>query len=127
MQNQLSIFNLIENEHIENTGIKKELDNLSLKYSIDKNFKKMAFGRILTIHEIECSLTRLNDYTEYITKVYEILKKYYDVIGEKARTNFQTIGISKRENCIRIYQPQMHYSIWCISMIDNDFYKYAKK
>lgn len=127
MQNQLSIFNLIENEHIEKTGIKKELENLSLEYLIDKNFKKIAFGRTLTIHEIECSLTRLNNYTEYITKVYEILKKYYDVIDEKSIiTDFQIIGISKRENCIRIYQPRCQYSIWCISMIDNNFYKYAQ-
>lgn len=123
---QLSIFDLMINEHIEKIGIENELNKLSNEYCIDKYYQKVAFGRTLTLHEIECSLTRLDNYTDYITKVYEILEKYYDVIDEKNMiTDFQTIGISKRENSIRIYQPRCQYSVWCISMIDEIFLQYA--
>ena len=67
-------------------------------------------------------------FPEYINKLYDILERYYDVIEEfKATTDFKTIGIAKRENCIRIYQPKKQYCIWCMSMIDTDFYKYSKE
>ena len=66
-------------------------------------------------------------FPEYINKVYEILSRHYDIIKEfEDVTDFQVIGIAKRDNSIRIYQPRHQYSIWCISMIDNEFYKYAK-
>ena len=39
----------------------------------------------------------------------------------------KVIGIEKLDNCIRIYQPRQQYPIYCISMIDGSFYRYARK
>lgn len=68
---------------------------------------------------------KFKKFPEYINKVYEILSKHYDVVESKIG-GFDVIGIEKQDNCIRIYQPRMQYSIWCISMLDSEFYKYAK-
>ena len=130
MEKQLSIFDLqIQNQKPQKEkGLIEELTNLSNQYLIDSHYKKITFGRTLTLREIENSLMKFKRFPEYIDKVYEILAKYYDVIEEfKDITDFQTIGIAKRENCIRIYQPRMQYCIWCISMIDEKFYKYVKE
>lgn len=130
MEKQLSIFDLqIQNQKPQRKkGLIEELTNLANQYLIDSHYKKITFGRTLTLREIENSLMKFKRFPEYIDKVYEILAKYYDVIEEfKDITDFQTIGIAKRENCIRIYQPRMQYCIWCISMIDEKFYKYVKE
>lgn len=128
MEKQLTIFDIAINSKVEKIGIVQELEQLSSKYLIDSHYKKITFGRTLTLREIENSLMRFKRFPEYIDKVYDILANYYDVIEEfKDITDFQTIGIAKRENCIRIYQPRMQYCIWCISMIDNKFYQYAKE
>lgn len=126
IEKQLSIFDTpIINKQNE---IILELNELSSKYLIDSHYKKITFGRTLVLHEIEQKLMRFKRFPEYIDKLYEILKKYYnEVEGARQIEDFQTIGIEKRENCIRIYQPHMEYCIWCISMIDAEFYKYARR
>lgn len=128
MEKQLTIFDIAINSKVEKIGIVQELEQLSNEYLIDSHYKKITFGRTLTLREIENSLMKFKRFPEYIDKVYDILVKYYNVIEEfKDITDFQTIGIAKRENCIRIYQPRMQYCIWCISMIDEKFYKYAEE
>lgn len=128
MEKQLTIFDIAINSKVEKIGIVQELEQLSSQYLIDSHYKKITFGRTLTLREIENSLMKFKRFPEYIDKVYDILVKYYNVIEEfKDITDFQTIGIAKRENCIRIYQPRMQYCIWCISMIDEKFYKYAEE
>ena len=128
MEKQLTIFDIAINAKLEKVGIIQELEQLSNEYLIDSHYKKITFGRTLTLREIENSLMKFKRFPEYIDKVYNILAKYYDVIEEfKDKTDFQTIGIAKRENCIRIYQPRMQYCIWCISMLDEEFYQYAKE
>lgn len=128
MEKQLTIFDIAVNERIKKSGIIEELTELSSQYLIDSHYKKITFGRTLTFHEIEEKLMRFKRFPEYIDKVYEILKQYYDEIEEpKNLANFEMIGIAKRENCIRIYQPKCQYSIWCIAMIDDEFYQYANK
>lgn len=128
MEKQLTIFDMAINAKVEKVGIVQELEQLSNEYLIDSHYKKITFGRTLTLREIENSLMKFKRFPEYIDKVYNILAKYYDVIQEfKDKTDFQTIGIAKRENCIRIYQPRMQYCIWCISMLDEEFYQYAKE
>lgn len=128
MEKQLTIFDIAINERIKESGIIEELTELSSQYLIDSHYKKITFGRTLTLNQIEQSLMRFKRFPEYINNVYEILKQYYDEIEEfKDITDFETIGIAKRENSIRIYQPKHQYSIWCIAMIDNEFYQYARK
>lgn len=128
MEKQLTIFDIPINTQIERKGLAEELTELASQYLVDSHYKKITFGKTLTIHEIERSLMRFKRFPEYINKVYEILAKYYDVIKEfEDITDFQTIGIAKRDNCIRIYQPRQQYCIWCISMIDEKFYQYARK
>ncbi len=128
IEKQLTIFDIAINSKIEKVGIVRELEQLSNEYLIDSHYKKITFGRTLTLREIENSLMKFKRFPEYIDKVYDILAKYYDVIQEfKEKTDFQTIGIAKRENCIRIYQPKCQYCTWCISMIDEKFYQYAKE
>lgn len=127
MEKQLSIFDIPINTQVKQRGITEELTELASQYLIDSHYKKITFGRTLTFHEIEEKLMRFKRFPEYINKVYEILEKYYDVIKEfEDITDFKTIGIAKRENCIRIYQPRCQYCIWCISMIDDKFYQYAR-
>lgn len=127
MEKQLSIFD-IPIMNVVKKGIIAELNELSSQYLIDSHYKKITLGRTLTLHEIEQSLMRFKRFPEYIDKVYEILEKYYNVIKEfEDITDSQTIGIAKRENCIRIYQPRKQYCIWCIAMIDNEFYQYVKE
>lgn len=125
MERQLSIFDIAINEQIKKSGITEELTELSSQYLIDSHYKKITFGRTLTISQIAQSLMKFKKFPEYIDKVYEILAKHYDVVESKIG-GFDVIGIEKRDNCIRIYQPRMQYSIWCISMLDSEFYKYAK-
>ena len=125
MERQLSIFDIAINEQIKKSGITEELTELSSQYLIDSHYKKITFGRTLTISQIAQSLMKFKKFPEYINKVYEILAKHYDVVESKIG-GFDVIGIEKRDNCIRIYQPRMQYSIWCISMLDSEFYKYAK-
>ena len=127
MEKQLTIFDIAINEQIKKSGITEELTELAGQYIIDSHNKKISFGKTLTLREIENSLTRFKSFPKYINELYEILEKHFQVIKEfEDVTDFQTIGIAKRDNCIRIYQPRMQYSIWCISMIDNKFYQYAK-
>ena len=127
MERQLTIFDIAINEQIKKSGITEELTELASQYLIDSHYKKITFGRTLTLNEIEKSLMKFKRFPEYINKVYEILSRHYDIIKEfEDVTDFQVIGIAKRDNSIRIYQPRHQYSIWCISMIDNEFYKYAK-
>ena len=137
---QLTIFDIINNKQIEDIGILAELEELKKQYLIDNHYKKITFGR--TAESFLSSLgqktnneridlskyvtgTKVKKFPEYINKVYEILAKHYDVVESKIG-GFDVIGIEKQENCIRIYQPRMQYSIWCISMLDSEFYKYAK-
>lgn len=128
MEKQLTIFDIAINSQVEKIGIIQELEQLSSQYLIDSHYKKITFGKTLTLREIEESLMRFKRFPEYINRVHEILAKYYDEIQEfKDVTDFQTIGIAKRNNCIRIYQPRQQYCIWCISMIDDKFYQYAKE
>ncbi len=122
---QLTIFDVIKNKQIEDIGILSELEEVKKQYLIDNHYKKITFGRTLTLSEIARSLMKFNRFPEYISKVYEILEKHYDVIDSKIG-GFDVIGIEKQDNCIIIYQPRMQYSIWCISMLDSEFYKYAK-
>ena len=110
---QLTIFDVIKNKQIEDIGILSELEEVKKQYLIDNHYK------------IARSLMKFNRFPEYISKVYEILEKHYDVIDSKIG-GFDVIGIEKQDNCIIIYQPRMQYSIWCISMLDSEFYKYAK-
>ena len=127
MEKQLTIFDIAINEQIKKSGITEELTELASQYLIDSHYKKITFGKTLTFNEIEKSLMKFKRFPEYINKVYEILSRHYEIIKEfKDVTDFQVIGISKRDKCIRIYQPKQQYSIWCISMINNEFYKYAK-
>ena len=127
MEKQLTIFDIAINEQIKKSGITEELTELASQYLIDSHYKKITFGRTLTLNEIEKSLMRFKRFPEYINKVYEVLTKHYDIIKEfEDVPDFQVIGIAKRDNCIRIYQPRQQYSIWCISMIDSEFYQYAK-
>lgn len=127
MERQLTIFDIAINEQIKKSGITEELTELASQYLIDSHYKKITFGRTLTLHEIEEKLMRFKRFPEYIDKVYEILKKYYDELKEfEDIIGSEIIGIAKRENCIRIYQPRMQYSIYCISMLDSEFYKYSK-
>lgn len=127
VEKQLSIFDMAINVNNGDKGLINELKELSIQYLIDSHYKKITFGRTLTFHEIETSLMRFKRFPEYINKVYDILSRYYDVIKEfEDITDFKTIGIAKRENCIRIYQPKKQYCIWCISMINEEFYQYAK-
>lgn len=126
IEKQLTIFDIPINAKVERKGIINELTALSSEYLIDSHYKKITFGKTLTLHEIETSLMRFKRFPEYINRVFEILQKYYDVIDETTITDFQTIGISKRENSIRIYEPRHQYSIWCIGMLSNEFYQYAK-
>lgn len=128
MEKQLSIFDLqIQNQKPQKEkGLIEELANLSNQYLIDSHYKKITFGRTLTISQIAQSLMRFKRFTEYIDKVYEILSKYYEIVESKIG-GFDVIGIEKRDNCIRIYQPRKQYSIYCISMIDTEFYKYSKE
>lgn len=128
MEKQLTIFDIAINSQVEKVGIIQELEQLASQYLIDSHYKKITFGKTLTLREIEQSLMRFKRFPEYINRVYEILAKYYDEIQEfKDITDFQTIGIAKRDNCIRIYQPRQQYCIWCISMINEKFYQYAKE
>lgn len=128
MEKQLTIFDIAINEQIKKSGITEELTELANQYLIDSHYKKITFGRTLTLNEIEKSLMRFKRFPEYINKVYAILSKHYDIIKEfEDVTDFQVIGIAKRDNCIRIYQPKHQYSIWCISMINSEFYQYAKE
>lgn len=128
IEKQLTIFDIPINTQVKKKGITEELTELSSQYLIDSHYKKITFGRTLTIHEIETSLMRFKRFPEYIDKVYKILSKYYEIVNEgNDITDFKTIGIAKRENCIRIYQPRSQYCIWCISMIDNQFYQFAKE
>lgn len=127
IKEQLSIFD-IPIMNVSKNGIVEELNELSSQYLIDSHYGKITLGRTLTLHEIETSLMRFKRFPEYINKVYEILARYYNTIDESnCVTDFQTIGIAKRENCIRIYQPRCQYCIWCIAMINNEFYQYAKE
>ena len=127
MEKQLTIFDIAINEQIKKSGITEELTELSSQYLIDSHYRKINFGRTLTLNEIEKSLMKFKRFPEYINKVYEILSRHYEIIKEfEDVTDFKTIGIAKRDNCIRIYQPKKRYSIYCISMIDDEFYKYAK-
>lgn len=125
MERQLTIFDIAINEQIKKSGITEELTELASQYLIDSHYKKITFDRTLTISQIAQSLMKFKKFSEYINKVYEILSKHYDVVESKIG-GFDVIGIEKLDNCIRIYQPRMQYSIWCISMLDNEFYKYAK-
>lgn len=125
MENQLTIFDIAINEQIKKSGITEELTELSSQYLIDSHYKKITFGRTLTISQIAQSLMKFKRFPEYINKVYEILAKYYEVVDSKIG-GFDVIGIEKLDNCIRIYQPRMQYSIYCISMLDSEFYKYSK-
>lgn len=128
IKEQISIFDIAISLQVEKIGIIQELEQLSSQYLIDSHYKKITFGKTLTLREIEQSLIRFKRFPEYINRVYEVLAKYYDKIQEfKDITDFQTIGIAKRNNCIRIYQPRQQYCIWCISMIDDKFYQYAKE
>ena len=114
MEKQLSIFD-IPIMKVAKKGIIAELNELSSQFLIDSHYKKITFGRTF------------KRFPEYIDKVYEILKKYYDELKEfEDIIGSEIIGIAKRENCIRIYQPRCQYCIWCISMIDNEFYQYAR-
>ena len=128
MEKQLSIFDLqIQNQKPQKEkGLIEELTNLSNQYLIDSYYKKITFGRTLTISQIAQSLMRFKRFPEYIDKVYEILSKYYEIVESKIG-GFDVIGIEKRDDCIRIYQPRKQYSIYCISMIDTEFYKYSKE
>ena len=123
---QLNIFDLLIEEKIRKNGIKEELKELESQYLIDSRYKKITFGRTLTISQIAQSLMKLKKFPEYINKVYEILAKYYEIVESKIG-GFDVIGIEKLDNCIRIYQPKQQYSIWCISMINSEFYQYAKE
>lgn len=126
MEKQLTIFDITINEQIKKSGITEELTELSSQYLIDSHYKKITFGRTLTISQIAQSLMKFKRFPEYINKVYEILAKYYEVVDSKIG-GFDVIGIEKLNNCIRIYQPRMQYSIYCISMLDSEFYKYSKE
>lgn len=126
MEKQLTIFDITINEQIKKSGITEELTELSSQYLIDSHYKKITFGRTLTISQIAQSLMKFKRFPEYINKVYEILAKYYEVVDSKIG-GFDVIGIEKLDNCIRIYQPRMQYSIYCISMLDSEFYKYSKE
>ena len=128
MEKQLSIFDLqIQNQKPQKEkGLIEELTNLSNQYLIDSHYKKITFGRTLTISQIAQSLMRFKSFPEYIDKVYEILSKYYEIVESKIG-GFDVIGIEKRDDCIRIYQPRKQYSIYCISMIDAEFYEYSKE
>ena len=127
IEKQMTIFDIAINEQIKKSGITEELTELASQYLIDSHYEKITSGRTLTLNEIEKSLMRFKRFPEYIDKVYEILEKHYDIIKEfEDVTSFEVIGIAKRDNCIRIYQPRQQYSIWCISMIDSEFYQYAK-
>ena len=77
MERQLTIFDIAINEQIKKSGITEELTELASQYLIDSHYKKITFGRTLTLHEIEEKLMRFKRFPEYIDKVYEILKKYY--------------------------------------------------
>ncbi len=125
MEKQLTIFDIAINEQIRKSGIAEELTKLASQYLIDSHYKKITFGRTLTISQIAQSLMKFKRFPEYINKVYEILAKYYEVVDSKIG-GFDVIGIEKLDNCIRIYQPRMQYSIYCISMLDSEFYKYSK-
>ena len=127
MEKQLTIFDIAINSQVEKIGIIQELEQLSSQYLIDSHYKKITFGKTLTLREIEQSLMRFKRFPEYIDKLYEILEKYYNVIEEfEMITDSKTVAIAKRENCIRIYQRRKQYSIWCIAMIDDEFYQYAR-
>ncbi len=127
IEKQMTIFDIAINEQIKKSGITEELTELASQYLIDSHYKKITFGRTLTLNEIEKSLMRFKRFPEYINKVYEVLTKHYDIIKEfEDVTDFEVIGIAKRDNCIRIYQQRQQYSIWCISMINSEFYQYAK-
>ncbi len=126
MEKQLTIFDIAINEQIRKSGITEELTKLASQYLIDSHYKKITFGRTLTISQIAQSLMKFKRFPEYINKVYEILAKYYEVVDSKIG-GFDVIGIEKLDNCIRIYQPRMQYSIYCISMLDSEFYKYSKE
>lgn len=126
MEKQLSIFDLqIQNQKPQREkGLIEELTNLSNQYLIDNHYKKITLGKTLTISQIAQSLMRFKRFPEYIDKVYEILSKYYEIVESKIG-GFDVIGIEKRDDCIRIYQPRKQYSIYCISMIDTEFYEYS--
>lgn len=126
MEKQLTIFDIAINEQIRKSGITEELTKLASQYLIDSHYKKITFGRTLTISQIAQSLMKFKRFPEYINKVYEILAKYYEVVDSKIG-GFDVIGIEKLDNCIRIYQPRMQYSIYCISMLDSEFYEYSKE
>ena len=128
IEKQISIFDIAINEQIKKSEITEELKELASQYLIDSHYKKITLGRTLTLREIENSLMKFKRFPEYIDKVYEILEKHYQEIKEfEDITDFKTIGIAKRENSIRIYQPKKQYSIWCISMLDSEFYQYANE
>lgn len=126
IEKQLTIFDIAINSQVEKIGIVRELEQLSNQYLIDSHYKKITFGRTLTISQIAQSLMRFKKFPEYINKVYEILTKYYEIVESKIG-GFDVIGIEKLDDCIRIYQPRKQYSIYCISMLDSEFYKYAKE
>lgn len=126
MEKQLSIFDLPIHTQIKKDSLMEELYNLSNQYLIDRHYQKITVGRTLTLHEIETSLMKFKRFQEYIDKVYEILSKYYEIVESKIG-GFDVIGIEKRDDCIRIYQPRKQYSIYCISMIDTEFYEYSKE
>lgn len=125
IEKQLSIFD-IPIINAAKRGIIAELNELSSQYLIDSHYRKITLGRTLTLHEIKEKLMRFKRFPEYINKVYEILAKYYEVVESKIG-GFDVIGIEKLDNCIRIYQPRQQYPIYCISMINKEFYKYAKE
>ena len=127
MKEQLSIFDIpITTTQIKKKGLIEELSELASQYLIDSHYKKITFGRTLTISQIAESLMKFKRFPEYIDKVYEILVKYYERVESKVG-GFDVIGIEKIDNCIRIYQPRQQYPIYCISMIDGSFYRYARK
>ena len=124
MEKQLTIFDILMNKEIKKIKVTEELKELSNNYLIDSHYKKITFGKTLTISQIAQSLMRLKEFPEYIEKVYEILAKHYEIVDSQIG-DFDLIGIEKLDNSIRIYQPRMQYSIFCISMIDSEFYQYA--
>ena len=79
MEKQLTIFDIAINEQIRKSGITEELTKLASQYLIDSHYKKITFGRTLTISQIAQSLMKFKRFPEYINKVYEILAKYYEV------------------------------------------------
>ena len=110
MEQQISLFEPIKEKNVYNL-IKKVVD----EYGVDRYYRKFLTDRTYTFYEIETKLCKLQNYENYLDKLYEELKKHFKEVDDDY--NLGKKGIAKREKVIILYQERSVGPIYCLSML----------